>query len=156
MALGFDSEMETFDAATSEKEYALPDGQVITIGNERFRAAEPLFTPAFIGRETSGIGKVLHESIMKCDKEIREKKYENVILSGGSKMFPGFAVRMKRELEEWTNEDVTVNVIAPPERDISAWIGGSILASLSTFREMWITKDEYDENGPAIVHRKCF
>jgi len=47
-------------------------------------------------------------------------------------------------------------IIAPPERKYSVWIGGSILASLSTFQQMWISKQEYDEAGPSIVHRKCF
>ncbi len=49
-----------------------------------------------------------------------------------------------------------IKIIAPPERKYSVWIGGSILASLSTFQTMWITKAEYDEAGPQIVHRKCF
>ncbi len=49
-----------------------------------------------------------------------------------------------------------VKVVAPPERKYSVWIGGSILASLSTFQQMWIAKSEYDESGPSIVHRKCF
>lgn len=49
-----------------------------------------------------------------------------------------------------------VKIIAPPERKYSVWIGGSILASLSTFQQMWISKSEYDEAGPSIVHRKCF
>ena len=47
-------------------------------------------------------------------------------------------------------------VVAPPERKYSVWIGGSILASLSTFQQMWIAKSEYEESGPSIVHRKCF
>ncbi len=49
-----------------------------------------------------------------------------------------------------------IKIIAPPERKYSVWIGGSILASLSTFQQMWISKEEYDESGPSIVHRKCF
>lgn len=49
-----------------------------------------------------------------------------------------------------------VKVVAPPERKYSVWIGGSILASLATFQQMWISKQEYDESGPSIVHRKCF
>ena len=49
-----------------------------------------------------------------------------------------------------------LQIIAPPERKYSVWIGGSILASLSTFQQMWISKQEYDEAGPSIVHRKCF
>ena len=36
------------------------------------------------------------------------------------------------------------------------WIGGSVLSSPSTFQQMWISKQEYDESGPTIVHRKCF
>merc|ERR1711963_714127 len=51
---------------------------------------------------------------------------------------------------------IKIKIIAPPERKYSVWIGGSILASLSTFQQMWISKQEYDECGPAIVHRKCF
>ena len=47
-----------------------------------------------------------------------------------------------------------VQVVAPPERKYSVWIGGSILASLSTFQQMWIAKSEYDESGPSIVHRQ--
>ncbi|KAG1687567.1 hypothetical protein DVH05_004764 [Phytophthora capsici] len=49
-----------------------------------------------------------------------------------------------------------VKIITPPERKYSVWIGGSILASLATFQHMWISKAEYDESGPSIVHRKCF
>lgn len=49
-----------------------------------------------------------------------------------------------------------VKIVAPPERKYSSWIGGSILASLSTFQQMWISKQDYDESGPSIVHRKCF
>lgn len=50
---------------------------------------------------------------------------------------------------------VKTRVVAPPERKFSVWIGGSILSSLSTFATMWINKDDYDEVGPNIVHRKC-
>ncbi|KAF9107302.1 hypothetical protein BGX27_008787 [Mortierella sp. AM989] len=46
-----------------------------------------------------------------------------------------------------------IKIVAPPERKYSVWIGGSILASLSTFQQMWISKMEYDESGPSIVHR---
>ena len=55
-----------------------------------------------------------------------------------------------------TPSAIKIKIIAPPERKYSVWIGGSILASLSTFQQMWISKQEYDECGPSIVHRKCF
>ena len=71
-------------------------------------------------------------------------------------MFPGFADRMLKEIIMLVPNDMKVNVIAPPERKYSTWIGGSILASLPTFQSMWFSKEEYDEYGPSIVHTKCF
>ena len=71
-------------------------------------------------------------------------------------MISGIADRMKKELDSIAPSAMKNRVIAQPERKYSVWIGGSILASLSTFQQMWISKQEYDECGPAIVHRKCF
>ncbi|BAH91488.1 Os01g0964400 [Oryza sativa Japonica Group] len=76
--------------------------------------------------------------------------------SGRTTMFPGIADRMSKEITALAPSSMKIKVVAPPERKYSVWIGGSILASLSTFQQMWISKDEYDESGPAIVHRKCF
>ena len=75
-------------------------------------------------------------------------------MSGGTTMYPGIADRMQKEIPALAPS--TIKIIAPPERKYSVWIGGSILSSLSTFQQMWITKQEYDEYGPSIVHRKCF
>jgi len=139
-----------------EKQYELPDGQVITVGAERFRCAEVLFNPSLIGKENEGIHKLTFNSILKCDIDIRKDLYQNIVLSGGSTMFPGIDLRLKKEITALAPAAVKVKIVAPPERKYSVWIGGSILSSLSTFQDMWITKDEYDESGPGIVHRKCF
>jgi len=98
------------------------------LGNERFRCPEALFQPSFLGMETAGVHETTFNSIMKCDIDIRKDLYANCVLSGGSTMYPGIADRMQKEITS----------LAP------------------SIQQMWISKQEYDESGPSIVHRKCF
>jgi actin beta/gamma 1 len=157
IALDFDTEMKSAnESSDKEKTYELPDGNIITVGNERFRCPEVLFQPSFIGKDASGIHDTTFQSIMKCDVDIRKDLYANVVLSGGTTMFQGIGERMTKELTALAPSTMKIKVVAPPERKYSVWIGGSILSSLSTFQQMWISKGEYDESGPTIVHRKCF
>ncbi|KAH3761994.1 actin 3 [Pelomyxa schiedti] len=157
VAADFEAEMKiASESETINRDYELPDGRVIKLGRERFQCSEPLFQPSLLGMECLSVPETLYSSINKCDIEIRKELYGSVVLSGGTAMFPGFTERMLKEMEILAPTVMKVRMIAPPERKYMAWIGGSILASLSTFQAMWIALSEYEESGPAIVHRKCF
>jgi actin-related protein len=157
VAKDFDQEMaKSAKNSTLEKEYELPDGNMVVVGTERFRCPEVLFNPALVGMEQEGIHVATFQSIMKTDVDVRKDLYQNIVLSGGTTMFPGIQERLQKEIAALAPSSMKVKVIAPPERKYSVWIGGSILASLTTFQQMWISKSEYDESGPSIVHRKCF
>jgi actin beta/gamma 1 len=156
VAQDFDQEMaEAENSSDLEQTYELPDGNIITVANERFRCPEVLFQPNMIGMEQEGIHKLTFQSIMKCDVDIRKDLYANIVMSGGTTMFDKIDQRVQKEMVNLAPQSMTIKIVAPPERKYSVWIGGSILASLSTFEEMWVTKEEYDESGPSIVHRKC-
>lgn len=149
--------------------YKLPDGHVLNLGVEQFRAPEILFNPQIIGDESPGIHELTSLAIAKTDLDLRPALYQNVVLSGGTTLLKNFGDRMLSELKNqqvsqssssWhghrglSKESHTkIKIYAPPERKYSTWIGGSILAGLSTFRKLWVTAQEYAEN-PEIVHQK--
>ncbi|KAK7006184.1 actin family [Favolaschia claudopus] len=123
-----------------EQNYELPDGEIITVGKERFSVTEEMFSAA------NGI-----PSSMLTQPSL----YQNIVLSSGNTMFPGLSARMQKELSKLAPLGVEIQIDAPARRKHSAWIGGSILASLSTFRNTWCSKQDYAEYGPDIVNRKC-
>ena len=133
-------------SSTPSAPYQLPDGQVIQISHER-TAPELLFNPSLMGSEALPVHDVLLSSISKSDLELRSTLYSNIVLAGGTSLTPGFGDRLLHEVRARAPERTRIRISAPPEREVSAWVGGSILASLSTFKNMWVTKREYEEMG---------
>merc|ERR1712048_229912 len=157
VALDFGAEMKKFEESSEgEKVYELPDGRTMKVANQRFRCPEVLFNPSLIGKEAEGVHETTYNTIMKCDVDIRKDLYGNIVMSGGSTMYPGIQDRLTKEMVALAPPPMKIKVVAPPERKYSVWIGGSILSSLATFQSMWITKEEFEDAGPGIVHRKCF
>jgi len=157
VALDYQEELNKAEENSElERVYELPDGSNVTIGNERFRTPEILFQPSIMGKEADGVCKLTFDSIQKCDIDVRRDLFSNVVLSGGTTMVHGIDERLRKEIQALAPPSAKIRIVAPPERKYSVWIGGSILSSLSSFADMWITKEDFDECGPGIVHRKCF
>jgi centractin len=134
-------------------EYQLPDGQAVNVSSERHQAPELLFNPTLIGSEELGVASTLVDSIMKSDLDLRSTLFSQIVLAGGSTCTPGFGDRLLSEVRAKAPTHTRIRISAPPERIHSAWAGGSILASLSTFKNMWVTRSEYEEYGKNLLHR---
>jgi len=154
VAMDYDKELKS-GGTKFERDYELPCGNVIRVDDARFKCPEVLFQPSMIGKNSVGIHQTTYNSIMTCDVTIRKELYANIVCSGGTTMLTGLAKRLSKEVAALAPPTVSIKIFAPPERKFSAWIGGSILTALESFKSMWITKSEYDDAGANIVHRKC-
>jgi len=137
----------------SRTQYNLPDGQGVTLSTERYQAPNILFDPSLIGSEEAGAADILVDSIMKSDIDLRSTLFSQVVLAGGSTLLPGFGDRMLYEVRSRSPSHTKIRISAPPERVNSAFVGGSILGSLATFKSMWTSKTDYEEYGSNILHR---
>uniref|UniRef100_A0A671R9H7 Actin-like protein 6A n=2 Tax=Sinocyclocheilus TaxID=75365 RepID=A0A671R9H7_9TELE len=142
--------------------YELPNGYNCDFGAERLKIPEGLFDPSnakgLSGNTMLGVSHVVTTSVGMCDIDIRPGLYGSVVVTGGNTLIQGFTDRINRELSQKTPPSMRLKLIAnntTVERRFSAWIGGSILASLGTFQQMWISKQEYEEGGKQCVDRKC-
>lgn len=149
--------------------YELPDGQTIEIGADRFMVPDVLFNPSLVhtipGMESyadtalvRGLPQMVIESINKCDVDIRRELFSSILLAGGTASMQQLKERLEKDLIEDAPQAARVKVLASgnaTERRFSVWIGGSILASLGSFQQMWFSKAEYEEHGVSYIQRKC-
>ena len=139
-------------------DYELPDGKHVIIRAPRIICPEILFKPDIVGIEVGihKIEEICNDLIQKCDIDIRKELYNRIVLAGGTSMFNGLQERFAKDIKALATESMKekVKVIAIPERKYADWIGGSIISSISTFESWLVTKDEYEEYGVNIIHKK--
>lgn len=136
--------------------YLLPDGAVLDMSSELSQSPEVLFRPYLIGSESPSVQDALVNSIMRADMDLRKTLFSQIVLSGGSTLLPGFGDRLLFELRRHisTPKETKIRMAAPPDRLFTTWIGGSILSSLSTFKNMWISRRDFLEQGDRIIRAR--
>ncbi|XP_008589321.1 PREDICTED: actin-related protein T1-like [Galeopterus variegatus] len=139
-----------------QMEYRLPDRNVIQIGAKPYQVPEDLFLPDQLGIHNLGLSKMVFSSIMKCDRDIQKKLFAQIVLSGGTTLFPGLEEGLMREVEQLAFKGTPIKITASPDRCFSAWIGASVMTSVSIFKQMWVTSEDFKEFGASVVHRRCF
>jgi len=138
--------------------YELPDGRLVELGEEKNSILEKVFYPI---KETPGFfgyHQMILDTISKGDVDIRKELSSNIFVCGGNTLFSNFPERLQKQLLNASPQALKIKLILHPssaERKFSSWIGGSILSSLGTFHQLWLSKIEYDEHGAMIIERKC-
>ena len=94
-------------------------------------------------------------AISSADVDIRRELFNNIVLCGGGSMLKGFSERLQRCLPDISPQSVKVKVTTTTDRRFQAWVGGSILSSLGSFQQMWMSRQEYKEHGAIFIERKC-
>lgn len=133
--------------ADFERTITLQNGKELVLGKSRFECMEILFKPFELGFEYPSIIDVMRDSISRCDPSIRSQMLSNVVLAGGMSGVPGLALRIEKEL-------ANSRARAHPHPTYSAWLGAQMMANSLTFESERMSKEDYDENGPAYAHRK--
>merc|ERR1719450_298107 len=140
------------DPTYPEESIRLPDGNMIVMGKETFLAPEIMFQPSLASKKSCGLSQLIYYSVLKCDEKIRPELLSNITRSVGNTKFPGFEKRLYQELADLFDEKTNIKVRALPNREILGWVGAARLSNLSSFQRFWLTKADYQENGPVMVH----
>ena len=138
-------------------DYELPDGNHIIIDDKRIKCPEAfIFNPKLKWFEEKGFAEICNDLIQNCDLDLRKDLYNCIVLSGGNSMFSGLPERLAKEIKLLApkNMEEEIKVIANKERKYGVSIGGLILSSIATFKEILVKKEFYEEYGFSIVEKK--
>ena len=137
-------------------EYEMPDGTYVTIDKERFSCTEAMFNPSLYGIEMEGIHHQAYNAVKKADKgnDLDKQLLSNMVLCGGSSLFPGLPCRLENELKTLNTTDYDLNLAVPDHREQCVWRGGAKMAVDEALSDIWMRKEEYDEYGPTHIHRR--
>merc|ERR1711981_788342 len=157
VAQNYEEEHETAKTSPEhDKQYTLPDQSIITVpATVRMGAPELIFKPNLNGMTCKSLHDLAWASVSASDIDVRKELCKNIIMSGGSTMYEGMPDRLKSELVQKAPSGAEIRVVAAADRKYAVWKGGSTLASLSTFASSWVTKEDYEEHGAAVIHRNA-
>ena len=134
--------------------YYLPDGTTISIGEERLLAPEILFNLEPMGKEYLSLTDIIMSSINKVDIQLRQKSYENILLSGGNIAIKGLKEKLTNEIKNKSYKTLNINLKSTGKPEHCCWMGGNIISTLEIFKKMWVSKGEWAEKGNKILHIK--
>jgi actin-like protein 6A len=158
--LKYDAEKDEFipTSVNQELTYDLPDKKTINLSQDRNLIIERVFNPVKEYPEFLGYHQMVNNAISQADLEIKKELYSNIFLCGGNTLFTGFPERFQKQITNTNKQTFKIKIITHPsntERKFSSWIGGSILSSLGTFHQLWLSLAEFEEHGASIIERKC-
>ncbi|XP_069863898.1 actin-like protein 10 [Dipodomys merriami] len=136
--------------------FSVGSGCSVHLSHERFRCPEPIFQPALLGQAEPGLDTLAFQALQKMPSTMRKRLANTVVLAGGSTLFPGFPERLHQELEAQCRRHgyptLQPQLVAKPGRGTAVWTGGSMVASLHSFQQGWMTRAMYQECGSRLVH----
>ena len=144
---------------TAPVDFTFPDGNMVQVNEDRYKAPEVIFSPEQFGIKANGISSMIYDSVMKSDIQLRPLLFSHIFLTGATTLMDGFAERIEQEVQNMIYKDnfnFTVHVSAHPKRANAAWIGGSIVGGLNVYPQMVAYADEYDELGSVLINRRFF
>lgn len=112
-----------------------------------------MFDPERIGLEYSGVHQMVVDAIQRTDMDLRKTLFGSIVLSGGSTLTRGFGDRLLHEVQRLAVKDMRIKIYAPQERKYTTWIGGSILAGLSTFKKVGVAMDSENDEQKLTTNR---